>query len=191
MAKSRQLAGNASRGDGPGNAMPGRSTWRGDGPGNAVAGGSTLRTMRGFSLLEIVLVIAIIALASLLAAAALTGGIDGLRLRSAAREVAAQLRYTRAQALATGVPQRFTIDPHAHTWTAPKDRHGELPKQLGIVFTGAREVQPSRGEGAIVFFADGASTGGRVQLQVDDAAWKVDVAWLTGQVRLARVEAMP
>jgi general secretion pathway protein H len=24
-----------------------------------------------------------------------------------------------------------------------------------------------------------------VQLQVDDAAWKVDVAWLTGQVRLA------
>ena len=171
--------------------MPGRSTLRGDGPGNAVAGGSTLRTMRGFSLLEIVLVIAIIALASLLAAAAMTGGIDGLRLRSAAKEVAAQLRYTRAQALATGEPQRFTIDPHAHTWAAPKDRHGQLPKQLGIVFTGAREVQPSRGEGAIVFFADGASTGGRVQLQVDDAAWKVDVAWLTGQVRLARVEAVP
>lgn len=145
--------------------------------------------MRGFSLLEIVLVIAIIALASLLAAAALTGGIDGLRLRSAAKEVAAQLRYTRAQALATGEPQRFTIDPHAHAWTAPKQRHGKLPKQLGIAFIGAREVQPSRGEGAIVFFADGASTGGRVQLQAGDAAWKVDVAWLTGQVRLARVEA--
>jgi general secretion pathway protein H len=147
--------------------------------------------MRGFSLLEVVLVIAIIALASLLAAAALTGGIDGLRLRSAAKEVAAQLRYTRAQALATGEPQRFTIDPHGHTWTAPKDRHGKLPKQLGIVFTGAREVQPSRGEGAIVFFPDGASTGGRVQLQAKDAAWKVDVAWLSGQVRVARVEALP
>src|SRR3546814_14061102 len=106
-------------------------------------------------------------------------------------EVAAQLRYTRAQALATGEPQRFTIDPHGHTWTAPKDRHGKLPKQLGIVFTGAREVQPSRGEGAIVFFPDGASTGGRVQLQAQDAAWKVDVAWLTGPVRVARVEALP
>ena len=51
-------------------------------------------------------------------------------------------------------------------------------------------MQPTRGEGAIVFFADGASTGGRVQLQAGDAAWKVDVAWLTGQVRLARTEAV-
>ena len=147
------------------------------------------RQATGFSLLEMMLVIGIIALASLLAASAMTGGLDGQRLRSASKQVAAQLRYTRAQALATGEPQRFTIDPHAHTWAAPKQRHGKLPKQLGIVFIGAREVQPSRGEGAILFFADGASTGGRVQLQVGDAAWKVDVAWLTGQVRLARVEA--
>jgi hypothetical protein len=28
-----------------------------------------------------------------------------------------------------------------------------------------------------------------VQLQVEGAAWKVDVAWLTGQVKLARAEA--
>ena len=100
--------------------------------------------MRGFSLLEIVLVIAIIALASLLAAAALTGGIDGLRLRSAAREVAAQLRYTRAQALATGVPQRFTIDPHAHTWTAPKDRHGKLPKQIAFLASATEDESVGR-----------------------------------------------
>lgn len=143
----------------------------------------------GFSLLEIMLVIAIIALASLIAAAALTGGMDGFKLRSSARVVAAQLRYTRAQALATGEPQRFVIDPQAHTWTAPKGRHGEIPKRLGIVFTGARELQPSRGQGAILFFADGASTGGRVQLQIKRAAWNIDVTWLTGQVRLRRVEA--
>ena len=194
MSRSGQLADDASRGDDVAGASHGlaEDAGRGDGLRHVAASGSTLRTlraMRGFSLLEIVLVIAIIALASLLAAAALGGGIDGLRLRSAAKEVAAQLRYTRAQALATGEPQRFTIDPHAHTWSAPKQRHGTLPGQLGIVFTGAREVQPSRGEGAIVFFADGASTGGRVQLQVEGAAWKVDVAWLTGQVKLARAEA--
>lgn len=147
------------------------------------------RLASGFSLLEMILVIAIIALASLIAAVALGGGIDGLKLRSSAREVAAQIRFTRAQALATGQPQRFTIDPRAHTWTAPKGRHGDIPKQLGIVFTGAREVQPTRGEGAIVFFADGASTGGRVQLQVKRAAWNIDVTWLTGQVRLRRAEA--
>ena len=147
------------------------------------------RTAPGFTLLEVVLVLAIVALASLLAAAAIGGGTDGMRLRSAAKEVAAQLRFTRAQALATGEPQRFTIDPAAHAWTAPKERDGELSPKLSIVFTGAREVQPADDIGAIVFFPDGASTGGRVRMAIGEAAWQVDVAWLTGEVRAARVES--
>lgn len=151
--------------------------------------GGMERQARGFSLLEMMLVIGIIALASLLAASAMTGGLDGQRLRSSSKQIAAQLRYTRAQAIATGAPQRFVIDPHAHTWQAPKQRHGEIPRQLGIVFTGAREIQPSRGEGAVMFFPDGASTGGRVQLRAQRVAWNIDVSWLTGQVKLTRTEA--
>lgn len=146
------------------------------------------RATGGFSLLELLLVIALIAAIGALTAAALTGGMDGVRLRSAAKQVAAQLRFTRAQAIASGKPQRFTIDPRAHAWTAPKDRSGEIPEQLGIVFTGARQTQPARGVGAIVFFADGASTGGRIQLTAKNAAWNVDVKWLTGEVRLRRGE---
>ena len=42
-----------------------------------------------------------------------------------------------------------------------------------------------------MFFPDGASTGGRVQLALDDAAWQVEVAWLTGQVRAAAVGEPP
>lgn len=147
------------------------------------------RSARGVSLLELLLVVAILAIASLLATAAMSGGFEGVQLRSNAKEIAAQLRYTRAHAIATGQPQRFTIDPRAHAWTAPNGRAGDIPEKLGIVFTGAREVQPREGEGAIVFFADGASTGGRVQLSIKRAAWNVDVAWLTGEVRLSRTEA--
>lgn len=143
---------------------------------------------RGFSLLEMLLVMAIIAFAGLLAASAMTGGFDGIRLRSASSEVAAQLRFTRAQALATGKRQDFSIDPRAHTWRAPKDRHGSLPKQLGIEFYGAREVQPSANEGGIAFFPDGASTGGRVRLSTKKAARDIDVAWLTGEVKVKRGE---
>lgn len=160
-----------------------------DGAGRG--GPSRSRTGRasGFSLLEVLLVVAILAIASLLAAAAMTGGFDGIQLRSSAKEIAAQLRYTRVQAIATGQAQRFTLDPKAHTWTGPNDRDGDIPEKLAIVFTGAREVQPHEGEGAIVFFPDGASTGGRVQLGIKRAAWNVDVAWLTGEVRLTRAEA--
>lgn len=150
---------------------------------------------RGFSLLEMLMVVAIIAAASVLAAGAMSGGFEGIQLRSSAKEIAANLRYTRSQAISTGQPQSFTIDPRAHTWQAPNGRDGEVPETLGIVFTGAREVQPRRGEGAIMFFPDGAATGGRVQIQSQArrgarrAAWNVDVAWLTGEVTLERSQA--
>jgi len=149
------------------------------------------RRHRGVSLLEMLLVIALLAAISVLAAGAMTGGFAGMQLRSEAKQIAAQLRYTRTQAIATGRPQRFTIDPESRTWTAPGNRKGEIPGQLGIRFTGAREVQPRRGEGAIVFFPDGASTGGRVQLSAKKAAMNVDVTWLTGEVRLRRGEVSP
>ena len=149
------------------------------------------RRAPGFTLIEVLVVLALIAAASALAAGVLTGGIAGLRLRSSATTIASQLRYTRAQALATGEAQRFVIDPRAHRWTAPRGHHGNLPPTLGVAFIGARETQPGVGQGAIVFFPDGASTGGRVQLTAKRAAWNVDVAWLTGEVKVARAEATP
>ena len=147
------------------------------------------RTQRGVSLIEMLLVIALIAVASLLAASAFTGGLKGMQLRSAAKEVSTQLRYTRTRAIASGQPQRFSIDPQAHAWQAPNGRTGTIPDSLGIVFTGAREVQPTRGEGAIVFFPDGAATGGRIRLTLQRASWDIDVAWLTGEVKLRRAES--
>ena len=56
---------------------------------------------RGFSLLELLLVMALIAATGLLAAGVLSGGFDRMALRSGAKEMAAQLR-ARAHAIATG-----------------------------------------------------------------------------------------
>lgn len=144
---------------------------------------------RGVSLLEMLLVLALIAIAGTLAAMALTGGLDGMRMRSSAKEIAAQMRYTRALAISTGKPQRFAIDPAGHRWQAPNRKPGRIAESLGVRFTGAREAQVRAGEGGILFFPDGASTGGRVQLQAKRAAWRIDVGWLTGQVKLSQAEA--
>lgn len=144
------------------------------------------RAVRGMSLVELILVIVLVGLMSLLAASAMGGGFKGIQLRSSAKEVAAQLRHARTRAIATGQTQRFTIDPATRAWEGADGRRGTLPDTLGVAFTGARQAQPRRGAGSILFFSDGASTGGRVRLTRDTAAWDVDVKWLTGEVRLAR-----
>jgi general secretion pathway protein H len=149
---------------------------------------------RGFTLLEIVLVMAIIALASVLAAAAMTGGFKGMQLKASAKEIASNLRYTRTQAIATGKPQRFVIDPAKHAWQAPNAHHGTIPDKLGIEFTGAREARANAArpdQGAIEFFPDGAATGGRIRLTAGKSAWDIDVAWLTGQVQLRQGTSAP
>jgi general secretion pathway protein H len=144
---------------------------------------------RGFTLLEMLLVMVLVAAIAVMAAGAMTGGFDRLRLDATAKEIASELRHARARALATGTPQHFVIDPRAKAWRSAEDRDGEIPSNLGVTFTGAREVQPAAGVGAIVFFGDGASTGGRVQLSYGRAARNVDVAWLTGEITLRRAEA--
>lgn len=157
--------------------MPGRGRQAETGRGAA----------RGITLLEMLLVLVLLALAGALAATVLGGGLERLRLRNAASDIAGQLRYTRALAIASGQPQRFAIDPAQHRWQAPNRRPGRVDAALGMVFTGAREAQPQAGSGGILFFPDGASTGGRVQLQARQAAWRIDVAWVTGRVSLSRV----
>ena len=145
------------------------------------------RATAGFTLLEMLVVLAIIAAASVLAMAAFGDGLRGARLQAAAKEVAAQLRFTRAVAIASGVPQDFVIDPRARAWRAPNGRQGRLPDTGELVFTGARDLGPTAGEGAVRFFPDGAATGGRVRLAANGGGWDVDVAWLTGEVRLRRI----
>ncbi|PPJ41749.1 type II secretion system protein GspH [Pseudoxanthomonas sp. KAs_5_3] len=163
-------------------ALPSRPSARAV-AGHVVVGRASLA---GFTLLETLLVLALMAAAALLAAMAFTGGLEGIKLRSESKEIAAQLRYTRARAIATGEPQRFRIDPRGHRWEAAGDHRGRIDPALAVSFTGARQAQARAGEGAILFFPDGGATGGRVTLTAERAAWSVDVAWLTGEVRVSR-----
>ena len=146
----------------------------------------------GFTLLEMLVVLAIIAAASLLAMAAFNGGMRGMQLRSSARDIAAQLRFARAVAISTGEPQDVVIDPKARSWRGAKGRSGSLPGDGEVVFTGAGAAQfadaaDSEGKCVVRFFADGAATGGRVRLLANGAGWDVDVRWLTGEVVMRRV----
>jgi general secretion pathway protein H len=143
---------------------------------------------RGFTLVELVVVVALIAAALAMAASLFSAGLPGQQLRGTARELAAQLRYTRAQALVTGRPQSFLLDTRTRDWQAPNHHAGRVPAKIEIVATVASSERPSPQVAAIRFFPEGAATGGRIVLKRNAAAWQVDVDWLTGEVSVARAE---
>lgn len=150
-----------------------------------------MRRQRGISLIELIVVVVLIAAATALAASVMGAGLPGQQLRNASRELAAQLRYTRAQAIVTGKSQTFSIDARTREWQAPNRRHGQLPRELNLVATGARIEQTRPDVVAIRFFPEGAATGGRIVLSRERAAWQIDVEWLTGEVTVKRAQAPP
>lgn len=150
-----------------------------------------MKRQRGLSLIELVVVVVLIAALAGLGAAVIGAGLPGQQLRGAARDLAGELRFTRAQAIASGREQVFRLDVVGKRWSSAGQREGKLPAELELIATTAREEQPARDVAQVRFFPDGAATGGRIVLKRGDAAWRIDVAWLTGEVSLQRGEGRP
>ncbi|MEE4173246.1 MAG: GspH/FimT family pseudopilin [Xanthomonadales bacterium] len=142
------------------------------------------RHNRGFTLVEVLVVMIIIALVLGLVATSLSRSISGAEAREAARNMVAAIRYTRTQAILQKTEQRFTIDLEARSYAAPGRKTVVLPEGVDLQLTTAASEVVADNVGAIRFFPDGGSTGGRVDLNVNGREYIVHVAWLTGEARL-------
>jgi general secretion pathway protein H len=148
-----------------------------------------MRAARGFTLIELIVVVVLLAGVLALAAGAINRGRPGQQLRQATREVASELRFTRARAIATGTAQRFVFDTRTRGWRAADRHRGTLPASVEVVATAAKSEQLGPDTAVVTFFPDGAATGGRFVLRHERAAWHVDIEWLTGEVRMTRAGA--
>ena len=142
----------------------------------------------GFTLIEIVAVMLLIALVIGIASFTLSGSINSAKVRAAGRDLVAAMRYTRGQAIVSGEEQVLEIDVEERTYQAPKRAVVELPGKMDLRLVTAESEQTGETSGAIRFYPDGSSTGGRVRLIAGEREWNVEVAWLTGEIRLSEVE---
>jgi general secretion pathway protein H len=120
-------------------------------------------------MLELMVVLVLMALVYAMAVPMISAALPGTELKSAARELAAGLRQARSQAVT-----RKNQDKHSYL----------LPPKLKIsLYTAQSELVEDK-VGAIRFYADGSSTGGRIAVSLGERKYLVDVDWLTGQVRV-------
>ncbi len=143
---------------------------------------------RGFTLLELIVVLLIIGLLLALAPGDLWRRQAGLEVRVAARALADGLRQTRSDAVAGNREEVFTLDVAGHSFRPGQDRGPEPLKgalELGLDTARSEVIDAARGQ--IRFFPDGSSTGGRIRLAMQAQQAQVTVDWLTGQVAIADV----
>lgn len=149
---------------------------------------------RGYTLLEMLIVMGIFSLMLGFAVPSLRSSSSAGAVKHAEAVLVSAFREARARAVATNRQTGVRLDLTANRLSQGPDFSAADAEILGdqslqIQLTTARALVAGEGDGAIVFFPDGTSSGGRVILQSGSAVSVVEVDWMTGQTRISTGDA--
>jgi general secretion pathway protein H len=140
---------------------------------------------RGFTLIEMLVVLAVLGLVAIVTLPTIAGHRPGAETRAAARELAVALRNARSAAMLHARTEAFVIDTASGAFrpgvSAPIQR---LPRGVSLTVVTTTDDRLDATSGAIRFFADGSSSGGGVRVTNGDRRSIVLVDWLTGRVSI-------
>jgi general secretion pathway protein H len=140
-------------------------------------------SVAGFTLAEMLVVLAIIGLIAAVTLPALTAPSDGVQLRAIVDDVLGALRLTRVAAVIQHAEMTLVLDLEARSMGSPvvPEKRFQSDLTAEMVIAEPERIAPSRG--AFRFFPDGSSTGGDIHLHLRGRDAHVCISWLTGQAR--------
>ncbi len=146
----------------------------------------------GFPLLELLVVLVIAVLLVAVVPPLISGMSGATELRSAARQLAAGLRFARNEAVTRQREAVLTLDLSKHRFAVSGDpREIALPESLSLHLYTAQSELLDQATGNIRFFPDGSSTGGAVTVSGPKLAYRINVDWLTGAIAIVEQEVQP
>jgi general secretion pathway protein H len=137
------------------------------------------RVEGGFTLLELLVVLAIIAALATAFPLALNRFVPARRLDGAARVLVSDLRFAQAQSIATNQPVVLLPDAHGYRLGSSVTRKWSSSTSLQL-----HSADDERDLEALRLFPDGSTTGARLVLRDGERLREVKVSPLTGRVQL-------
>ena len=141
----------------------------------------------GFTLVELLVVITIFAVASVIAIPAIKSSLPGVQVRKAAREAVSVMREARGAAILLNTEIRFVLSTENNKYEVegtPTRGNWDARLQIRLITADIERIDEQTA--AIRFFPDGTSTGGKILIANGSIRSTVEVDWLTGRVFVAR-----
>lgn len=139
--------------------------------------------LAGFSLLELLAVLALAALLAGLAAAQLGPGKDAARHRASVHDLVTALRQARALAILRGRSEALALNVDTREFSGNQGTiNGAFSSDTSLLFLTSQSERVDAKTATIRFFPDGSATGGEIIVSRRGRTETIRVNWLTGHV---------
>ena len=150
------------------------------GAGNA---GIQLQTPRGFTLLELLVVMVLATLLVTLVPSSFSTMVPHVAERSDVQRLVLALRTARADAIRDRREVSLELDMAQRRYHIPgKQKIEQLPERLAISYKPPFSPYLEVPRVTIRFYADGSSSGGKIELVSAQSAYHIAIDWMTGRV---------
>jgi general secretion pathway protein H len=142
---------------------------------------------RGFTLLELLIVMALLSMTAALALAWTSGLADQIAVTRSADTVERELSRLSVKATSTGQDQIVVLQTSGSTPSLNLgDRLLELASDVVLNWKAAAEAGTNNDRAVIAFFGAGGASGGSIEIARGGAQAKLEIDWLSAKVRRPR-----